>query len=78
MTPLRFYREQAALQRAAAEAATLQNVRERCQRAADSWTALASKSEQVELQRAASQKPGEVCASQPNTRAPVHNFKVGV
>ena len=78
MKPLQFYQEQAAQQKAAADAATLQNVRERCQRAADSWAALASKSEQAELQRAASQKPGGARERQPNRRGPVHNFKVSV
>lgn len=54
MTPLQFYREQAAQQQAAADAATLQNVRERCQRAASAWAALAAKIDQFEVQRAAS------------------------
>jgi hypothetical protein len=45
MSPLIFYREQAARQKVEAEAATLQNVRERCQRASDAWTALAARSE---------------------------------
>jgi len=65
MTPLQFYREQAAQQKAAADAATLQNVRERCQRAADSWTALAARSERAERQRAAAQKPVEAIGPAP-------------
>lgn len=52
MTPLQFYREQAAQQKVAADAATLQNVRERCQRASDAWAALAAKSERIADQRA--------------------------
>ena len=48
MSSLLFYREQAAQQQAAADAATLKNVRERCQRAADAWAILAAKSELAE------------------------------
>ena len=48
MSSLLFYREQAAQQQAAADAATLENVRERCQRASDAWLALAAKSELAE------------------------------
>ena len=55
MTPLQFYRDQAAQQKTAADAATLQNVRDRCQRASAAWAALATRSERIELQRAASQ-----------------------
>lgn len=51
MSPLLFYREQAAQQRAAADAATLQNVRERCKRASDAWTALAVRSERADYAR---------------------------
>lgn len=57
MSQLQFYREQAAQQRAAADAATLQNVRERCLRAANTWATLAAKSEQAERLRDAAQKP---------------------
>jgi len=59
MSPSDFYRKQAAQQKAAADAATLENVRERCQRAHDAWAALAAKSERVAQQRAASQKISE-------------------
>ena len=45
MSPSEFYREQAAQQQTAADAATLQNVRDRCERAAKAWGALASRSE---------------------------------
>lgn len=57
MTPLQFYRAQAAEQKAEAEAAVLQNVRERCQRASDAWAALAAKSEHVANERVAAQMP---------------------
>jgi hypothetical protein len=51
MSPLLFYRQQAAQQQAAADAATLQNVRERCQRASDAWAALALRSERADAAR---------------------------
>ena len=51
MSPLMFYREQAAQQQLAADAATLDNVRERCQRAADAWLGLANRSERAESAR---------------------------
>jgi hypothetical protein len=46
-----FFREQAELQRAAASEATLDNVRERCERAAVSWEAMATRSEATERRR---------------------------
>ena len=52
MSPLLFYREQAALQKQAADTATLDNVRERCQRAADAWAQLAARGERAEEARA--------------------------
>lgn len=51
MSPLPFYREQAERQQSAADEATLENVRARCQRAADAWTALADRSERAERAR---------------------------
>ena len=51
MSPLLFYREQAAQQQAAADAAPLQNVRERCQRASDAWAVLALRSERADSGR---------------------------
>lgn len=51
MSPSPFYREQAAEQQRAADAATLENVRERCQRASNAWTALAVRTEQSEIAR---------------------------
>ncbi|MDT7933553.1 MAG: hypothetical protein RQ833_02980 [Sphingomonadaceae bacterium] len=51
MSPIVFYREQAAQQQLAADAAALQNVRERCQRASDAWTALAERSEKSQTFR---------------------------
>ena len=52
MSPLNFYRQQAAEQQSAAEGATLDNVRERRQRAASAWSALATRSERAEDARA--------------------------
>lgn len=43
MSNLAFYREQASLRQVDADAATLDNVRVRNQRAADAWTALADR-----------------------------------
>lgn len=45
---LPLYRNEAARQRLAAEASTLQNVRERCERAAQAWDALAVRSERAD------------------------------
>jgi hypothetical protein len=52
MSPLLFYREQAVQQQGAADGAALDNVRDRCQRAANAWTALADRSERFEAARA--------------------------
>ena len=51
MSSLPFYREQAAQQQLAADNATLENVRERCQRASDAWAVLAERSEYTENAR---------------------------
>ena len=51
MTPLTFYRQQAAEQQSAADAATLDNVRDRCRRAASAWSALAVRSERADQTR---------------------------
>ena len=51
MNPALFYRAQAAEQQSAADAAELENVRERCQRASDAWSALARRSERNEAAR---------------------------
>ena len=48
-----FFRNQAELERSNAADATLQNVRERCERAAASWDAMAVRAERAELGRAA-------------------------
>lgn len=53
MSTLLFYQEQAAQQTMAADAATLANVRDRCQRAADAWTNLAARSERANAARLA-------------------------
>ncbi len=46
-----FCRNQAATQRSDAATATLQNVRERCERAAASWDAMAIRAERVDTGR---------------------------
>ncbi|MFN3433397.1 MAG: hypothetical protein ACK4ZY_03280 [Sphingomonas sp.] len=48
-----FCREQATIQRTAAAEATLENVRRQCDRAADSWDAMAVRAERTEKLRAA-------------------------
>ena len=53
MPPSLFYREQAVREQKAADAATLIAVRERCQRAADAWGVLATRSENTQAARAA-------------------------
>ncbi len=52
MSPSQFYRAQAVQQQSAADAAILLNVRDRCQRAADAWGALATRSENTDTSRA--------------------------
>lgn len=52
MSPTNFYRTQADQQQQAADDAVLDNVRDRCQRAADAWAALAKRSERNETARA--------------------------
>ena len=47
-----FYRERAAVERANADQATLDNVRERCDRAASSWNAMAVRAERTQTLRA--------------------------
>ena len=42
-----FYRQQAAMQRASAAETTLDNVRERCERAALAWETMAERSERT-------------------------------
>lgn len=49
---LPLYRDEAARQRLAAEASALQNVRERRERAAHAWNALAVRSERADATRA--------------------------
>lgn len=51
MSPTLFYREQAEQQQQAADDAALENVRDRCQRASNAWTALAKRSERGEAIR---------------------------
>lgn len=53
MSTKQFYRDQAALQSEAAEAAHLDNVRDQCARAAQAWTALATRSQRVDDAREA-------------------------
>ena len=52
-TNLEFYLARAAQARAEAEAATLENVRERCRRSEVAWTLLAERAERSEVMRAA-------------------------
>jgi hypothetical protein len=52
MTPLEFYRTQATKSAAEAAAATLENVRERCLRAAAAWETMAERIERTETMRA--------------------------
>ncbi len=52
MSMLIFYREQEAQQQGEADAAVLDNVRERCQRAADAWRVLADRIERADTMRA--------------------------
>lgn len=47
MTTTLFYRGQAEQQQQAADDAALENVRERCQRASNAWSALARRSERT-------------------------------
>ena len=51
MTSSIFYRDQASEQQVAADAATLDNVRDRCRRASTAWTALAIRSERADAAR---------------------------
>jgi hypothetical protein len=48
VTTTLFYRAQAEQQQQAADDAALENVRERCQRASNAWSALARRSERTE------------------------------
>jgi hypothetical protein len=47
-----FYYRRAAEERANADAATLDNVRERCERAAAAWETMAARSDRVDQHRA--------------------------
>ncbi len=47
-----FFRRQASTQRLEASAATLDNVRQRCERAAASWDAMATRAERTDTLRA--------------------------
>ena len=57
MTPLTFYRQQAAKERDAADTAVLENVRDRSRRAAEAWTKLASQIEYADELRAERHAP---------------------
>jgi hypothetical protein len=61
MTTTIFYREQADLQSREADAATLDNVRDRCLRAAIAWTVLADRMQRLEAQRVA-ERPAAAAA----------------
>jgi hypothetical protein len=47
-----FFRERAAAEHANAEAATLANVRDRCERAERAWAQMADRAERTRVQRA--------------------------
>lgn len=51
------YREQAARARADADAATLENVRDRCLRAEAAWLAMAARQESVDRAREQRERP---------------------
>ena len=57
MSPLEFYRTQATKSAADAAAATLDNVRDRCLRAAAAWETMADRIERVDAMRAG--RPGQ-------------------
>ncbi len=57
MSILPFYREQAARETTSADAASLDNVRDRHRRAAQAWTVLADRVEHSDTLRAAREKP---------------------
>jgi hypothetical protein len=46
-----FYRQRAEAEQANADAASLDNVRDRCQRAANSWAAMAARAERTQTLR---------------------------
>ena len=48
-----FYRQRATMEQANADAASLDNVRDRCDRAAKAWSAMAERAERTQSQRAA-------------------------
>jgi hypothetical protein len=52
MSEVNFYRSRAAQCRAEADAATLDNVRERCLRAEAAWVAMAERGERTDAMRA--------------------------
>jgi hypothetical protein len=52
MSEVSFYRARAAQCRAEAEAATLDNVRERCLRAEEAWIVMAERGERADAMRA--------------------------
>ena len=51
MSPLQFYKDQAAQQTQAAQRADLENVRVRCERAAQAWIVLATRIERADQTR---------------------------
>ncbi len=53
MTPLEFYRTQATKAQDDAASATLENVRDRCLRAAEAWVSMAERIERTDKMRAA-------------------------
>jgi len=69
MTPLILYRQQAAKEQDAADAAVLENVRDRSRRAAEAWTKLASQIEhadELRAKRQATVDAGKLANGDPN------------
>lgn len=64
-----FFRQQASTQRDAASDATLSNVRERCERAAASWDAMALRAERTDKLRADRQPIARSKADAPEMEA---------
>ena len=69
-TQLQFYRDRAAQARADADAATLDNVRNRCLRSEAAWTVLADRAEKTEQLRTAQEAAKAAAAALENPVIP--------
>lgn len=58
-----FYRNRATVERSNSEAATLQNVKDRCDRAASTWEQMAVRAERTQIMRA--QREGAKTSAEP-------------